>query len=153
MKVAAIQMIAGSNVDDNLSQARDLLAQAANQGAELAVLPEYFCLIGAKDSDKLVIAESFGEGKIQSFLSQMARELGIWLVGGTIPLRSVDPARVRNSTLVFSPNGECVGRYDKIHLFRFDNGDESYDEARECWKAENCQSYSVCHQKMDMNGA
>lgn len=101
MKVAAIQMIAGSNVDDNLSQARDLLAQAANQGAELAVLPEYFCLIGAKDSDKLVIAESFGEGKIQSFLSQMARELGIWLVGGTIPLRSVDPARVRNSTLVF----------------------------------------------------
>ena len=130
MKVAAIQMIAGGNVDDNLSQARVLLAQAANQGAELAVLPEYFCLIGAKDSDKLVIAESFGEGKIQSFLSQMARELGIWLVGGTIPLRSVDPARVRNSTLVFSPNGECVGRYDKIHLFRFDNGDESYDEAR-----------------------
>ena len=130
MKVAAIQMIAGSNVDDNLSQARDLLAQAANQGAELAVLPEYFCLIGAKDSDKLAIAESFGEGKIQSFLSQIARELGIWLVGGTIPLRSVDPARVRNSTLVFSPDGECVSRYDKIHLFRFDNGDESYDEAR-----------------------
>ena len=152
MKVAAIQMIAGSIVDDNLSQARVLLAQAANQGAELAVLPEYFCLIGAKDSDKLAIAESFGEGKIQSFLSQMARELGIWLVGGTIPLRSVDPARVRNSTLVFSPNGECVGRYDKSICFVLTMGMRAMTK-RECWKAENCQSYSVCHQKMDMNGA
>ncbi|HMS27447.1 MAG TPA: carbon-nitrogen hydrolase family protein [Burkholderiaceae bacterium] len=129
MKVAAIQMIAGSNLDDNLSQARELLNKAACQGVELAVLPEYFCLIGSKDSEKLDIAETFGEGKIQSFLSQIATELGIWLVGGTIPIRTVDPQRVRNSTLVFSPNGECVSRYDKIHLFRFDNNVESYDES------------------------
>ncbi len=130
MKVAAIQMVAGSNVDDNLSQARNLLIDAANLGAELAVLPEYFCLIGAKDSDKLGISESFGDGKIQSFLSKIGTELGIWVVGGTIPIRTTDPQRVRNSTLVFSPNGECVSRYDKIHLFRFDNGVESYDESR-----------------------
>lgn len=81
MKVAAIQMIAGSNVDDNLSQARDLLAQAANQGAELAVLPEYFCLIGAKDSDKLVIAESFGEGKSNRFCRKWQENWAFgWLV-------------------------------------------------------------------------
>jgi len=130
MKVAAIQMISGSNVDDNLSQARDLLIDASRQEVELAILPEYFCLIGAQDSDKLDIAETFGSGKIQSFLSESAKELGLWLVGGTIPLRTVEPSRVRNSTLVFSPSGACVSRYDKIHLFRFDNGNESYDEAK-----------------------
>jgi nitrilase len=140
MKVAVIQMVSGSNVQANLTQARTLLQSAAHQGAELAVLPEYFCLMGQCDADKLTIGEPFGRGPLQQFLADQARSLGLWLVGGTLPLvpvqtladaaEATDGARVSNSSLVFSPTGECVARYDKIHLFRFDNGLERYDESQ-----------------------
>ncbi len=130
MKVAAIQMVSTGVLSDNLRQARTLLEKAAHDGAELAVLPEYFCLIGQHDADKLAIQEPFGSGPIQQFLGDTARELGMWLVGGTLPLSASSPDRVFNSSLVFNPQGDCVARYDKIHLFRFDNGTEAYDESR-----------------------
>jgi predicted amidohydrolase len=130
MKIAAIQMVSTGILSNNLLQARALLEQAAQAGAELAVLPEYFCLIGQHDADKLAIQEDFGAGPIQQFLGDAARTLGLWLVGGTLPLSSGQPDRVYNSSLVYSPQGDCVARYDKIHLFRFDNGTESYDESR-----------------------
>lgn len=130
MKVAAIQMVSTASVAHNLQQARALLEQAAQAGAELAVLPEYFCLIGQHDTDKLAIREVFGSGPLQTFLAATARDLGLWLVGGTLPLAAPEPDRVYNSSLVYSPQGDCVARYDKIHLFRFDNGVESYDESR-----------------------
>jgi nitrilase len=129
MKIAAIQMVSGTSVERNVVQAGVLLEQAAAQGAELVVLPEYFCLMGLQDTDKLKVQEPFGTGPIQDFLSQSARRLGIWIVGGTLPLATTQPARARNSSLVFHPEGRCVARYDKIHLFRFDNGAESYDES------------------------
>lgn len=137
MKVAAIQMVSGINLSANLAQARLLLQEAAQAGAELAVLPEYFCLMGRRDADKLAIQEPFGQGPIQQFLSDSASELGLWLVGGTLPVSASPQAsageqasgRVFNSSLVFSPAGRCVARYDKMHLFRFDNGVESYDES------------------------
>ena len=129
MKMAAIQMVSQTSVDRNLVQAGQLLEQAAAQGAELAVLPEYFCLMGLQDSDKLKVQESFGSGPIQDFLSQTAQKLGLWIVGGTLPLATAEAARARNSSLVFNPDGQCVARYDKIHLFKFDNGQESYDES------------------------
>lgn len=129
MKVAAIQMVSGVSLDHNLSQARALLDQAAVAGAELAVLPEYFCFMGSSDRDKLVVAETPGLGTVQAFLSDTARELGIWLVGGTLPMATEDPEHASNACLVYSPKGEAVARYDKIHLFRFDNGRERYDEA------------------------
>ena len=131
MKIAAIQMVSVPHVADNLAQARTLLQQAAALGAELAVLPEYFSTMGMRDSDKLALAERFGSGAAQDFLSATARELGLWIVGGTLPLGcadSGDAQRVRNSSLVYDPSGACVARYDKVHLFRFDNGRESYDE-------------------------
>ena len=138
MKVAVIQMVSGTDVQSNLARAHALLNQAAQAGAELAVLPEYFCLLGQFDADKLAIQEPSGDGPIQRFLANAARELGLWVVGGTVPLSvpvapsgGADAAnRVFNSTLVFSPQGDCVARYDKIHLFRFDNGREKYDESR-----------------------
>ncbi len=130
MKVAMVQMVSGADVAANLEQAARLIAQAGNQGAELVVLPEYFCLIGNRDADKLAIQEAPGRGPLQDFLAQTARQAGVWLVGGTIPLSSNDPTRVFNSTLVFNPQGQVVARYDKMHLFRFDNGQESYDESR-----------------------
>ena len=129
MKMAAIQMVSGASVERNLAQAGQLLEQAAAQGAELAVLPEYFCLMGLQDTDKLKVQETFGAGPIQDFLSRSARMLGLWIVGGTLPLATAEPARARNSSLAFDPAGQCVARDDKIHLFRFDNGRESYDES------------------------
>ena len=129
MKMAALQMVSGTDLSANLATARRLLEQAAHLGAELAVLPEYFCLMGQRDADKLTLAEQPGHGPIQAMLSQAARELGLWVVGGTLPIATPDPARVANTTLVFNPQGECAARYDKIHLFRFDNGRERYDEA------------------------
>ena len=133
MKVAALQMVSGTGRDANLARARDLLENAARQGAELAVLPEYFCLLGHGDEAKLQIREQPGQGPIQDFLARTARELGLWIVGGTLPLAAPDEAgaaRAYNSTLVYAPPGECVARYDKMHLFRYDNGREHYDEAR-----------------------
>src|SRR3954471_2607832 len=130
MKVAAIQMVSGTGVAGNLSAARVLLEEAAGAGAELAVLPEYFCLMGHKDSDKLAVRERWGGAPIQSFLRETARELKIAIVGGTLPLQARDDAHVRNTSLAFSSGGELLARYDKIHLFKFDNGRERYDEAR-----------------------
>ena len=142
MKTAAIQMVSAPTLQANLDSALGLLTQAAQQGAELAVLPEYFCLLGQRDTDKLGIQEVYGQGTIQQFLSDTARSLGLWIVGGTLPLTigqtqpesAAAPAaraeQVYNSSLAFSPAGLCVARYDKIHLFRFDNGQERYDESR-----------------------
>ncbi|MBC5763609.1 carbon-nitrogen hydrolase family protein [Ramlibacter albus] len=130
MKVAALQMVSAASVDANLRSARELVAQAASAGAELAVLPEYFCLMGRKDTDKLDVREAFGSGAIQQCLSEAAREHRVWLVGGTLPLEAGDAQHVRNTSLVFGPDGERVARYDKIHLFKFENGREKYDESR-----------------------
>jgi predicted amidohydrolase len=130
MKVAALQMVSGLTLEGNLGAARELLQQAAQAGCELAVLPEYFCLLGRKDTDKLALREQAGEGRIQQFLADGAREFGLWLVGGTLPLQAADEGHVRNTTMVYAPDGRRVARYDKIHLFRYDNGRERYDEAR-----------------------
>lgn len=129
MKVAAIQMVSGISLDANLSEALRLLRLAATAGAELAVLPEYFCFMGARDEDKLVIAETEGLGRVQDFLSDAARDLRLTLVGGTLPMASEDPTHAFNASLVFDPRGQRVCRYDKIHLFRYDNGRERYDES------------------------
>ena len=130
MKVAAIQMVSAIAREANLARAHALLAEAAAGGAELAVLPEYFYALGARDTDKLALRETPGDGVVQRFLADAAREFGLWIVGGTLPLDAGDAAHVHNSSLAYSPQGDCVARYDKIHLFFFDNGSERYDEGR-----------------------
>lgn len=130
MQVAALQMVSDVQVATNLQAAQELIAQAAQQGAELVLLPEYFCILGHKDTDKLAIQEPEGKGPIQAFLARMALQYQVWIVGGTLPLSCGLPGRVRNSSLVFNPLGKQIARYDKIHLFAFDNGKENYDESR-----------------------
>jgi nitrilase len=130
MKIAALQMISTPSVERNLDAARSLIGRAASEGAELAVLPEYFCFMGKSDRDKLAIAEPLGDGPIQRALGEEARRHRLWLIAGTLPLASGEEGRVMNANLVFSPEGERVARYDKIHLFRYDNGREQYDEGR-----------------------
>ena len=130
MKVAAIQMVSGVSRDANLSRAHALLRQAAEAGAELAVLPEYFGAMGLRDTDKLALRETPGAGVVQDFLANAAREFELWIVGGTLPLAAGDEAHVFNSSMAWSPDGERVARYDKINLFFFDNGSERFDERR-----------------------
>jgi predicted amidohydrolase len=128
--VAAIQMVSSPDVEENIATARRLLAEAAGQGAQLVALPEYWPIMGRVDTDKVGHAEQPGSGPIQDFLAEQAREHGFWLIGGTLPLQSGDSARVLNTTIVLDPQGRPAGRYDKIHLFGFNKGTESYDEAR-----------------------
>jgi nitrilase len=128
-KVAAIQMVSGPEVQANLDAAGQLIAEAVSQGASLVALPEYFCVMGMRDSDKVALRETLDNGPVQAFLASTAARHGVWLVGGTTPLACPDPARVRNACLVYDERGRRVGRYDKIHLFGFESGPERYDEA------------------------
>ncbi|HDR8934832.1 TPA: carbon-nitrogen hydrolase family protein, partial [Burkholderia vietnamiensis] len=129
-RVAALQMVSTPDVARNLADAGHLIEQAAADGAQLVLLPEYFCFMGHRDTDKLALAEPYRDGPIQQFLAQAAQRHRVWVIGGTLPLQAPEPDRVLNTTLVFDPSGREAARYDKIHLFNFEKGDESFDEAR-----------------------
>ena len=130
VRVAAVQLASGPSVAANLNEARRLIAMAAKQGAKLVALPEYFAIMGMQDTDKVKVREAEGTGPIQQFLAETAKKHKIWLVGGSVPLMSGDPNRVRNSSLVYDDKGKLVARYDKIHLFGFEMGKEHYFEQR-----------------------
>ena len=130
VKVAAIQMASGPYVLANLSEAERLIEIAVNQGAKLVALPEYFAIMGLKNTDKVAVSEVDGKGPIQDFLSKTAKKHGIWIIGGSIPLKSNYPNKVRNSCLVYDDKGKQVARYDKIHLFGLNLGNEHYHEEK-----------------------
>jgi len=129
--VAAIQMTSSHVVADNLAAAAGLLREAKDLGAEIACLPENFSFIGLHDADKVQVAEADGEGPVQSFLSETARELKMWILGGTIVIRGNGAVRVANSSLLIDAAGKRVARYDKIHLFdvTIPGRDEQYRES------------------------
>jgi len=129
-RVGLVQMVSTPVVAENLDAAEKLIAQAAAQGAKLVALPEYFCILGLRDTDKVAAKEKDGAGPIQEFLAATARRHGVWLVGGSVPLECVDPGKVRNSCLIYDSEGRRVARYDKIHLFGLDLGAERFDEGR-----------------------
>jgi nitrilase len=129
-KVAAVQMVSEPDVQTNLAAAGELIARAAGEGARLVALPEYFCILGLRDRDKVMVREADGRGPIQDFLAAAAARNKVWLVGGSAPLECADPDKVRNSCLVFDDAGRRVARYDKIHLFGFDLGEERFQESR-----------------------
>ncbi|QWD81319.1 carbon-nitrogen hydrolase family protein [Polynucleobacter sp. MWH-S4W17] len=129
LKIASIQMVSTPDLRENLSTASRLVVAAAAEGAQLAVLPEYFCLMGLKDTDKVRARESIGSGPIQEQLSDIAQQNNIYLVAGTIPLEAKDSNKVLNTSLVFNPAGEQISRYDKIHLFGFQTATERYQES------------------------
>ncbi len=170
VRVAGVQMVSTTDVQQNLRAAAALIAQAADGGAQLVALPEYFCLMGQLDTDKVALREPDGQGPIQDFLANQARQHRVCLVGGTVPLVAPDsderraapsssraPAgggraatggepihdRVLNSLLVYGPSGERVARYDKIHLFRFVRGKEDYDEARTIAPGDEVASFKL----------
>lgn len=128
--VAAIQMVSTPVLQENFNTAQRLVAAAAGQGAQLVLLPEYWPIMGMHEADKLTCAEALDQGPIQALMAQLAREHAIWLIGGTLPMIADEAGKVLNTTLVYGPDGQRVSRYDKIHLFSFSQGEESYDEAR-----------------------
>ena len=129
-RIAALQMVSAPEVGPNLEAAGRLIAAAAAQGAQLVALPEYFCLLGRHEMDKVKVREQDGAGPIQDFLAEAALKNRVWLVGGTLPVECDDPARVRSACLLFDDAGRRIARYDKIHLFAFARGAEKYDETR-----------------------
>jgi nitrilase len=122
-------MVSTPDIAQNMASAARLIAEAKQQGAELVLLPEYWAIMGLHEEDKVSQAEHLPQGRIQDFMAGMAREHQVWLIGGTLPLVA-EPGKVFNTTLVYDPQGQSVGRYDKIHLFGFTKGAESYDESR-----------------------
>src|SRR6202166_169886 len=132
VKVAALQMTSAADVAVNLELAARLLAQARAAGARVAVLPENFSFMGLRDADKRTIAEPDGDGPVQRFLSQQARELGLWIVAGTTPIVQEAAGRGAAACLVYGDDGRRAARYDKIHLFDVDipGKTESYRESR-----------------------
>ena len=116
-QVASIQMASSPNINANLLEAERMIEEAARKGAELIVLPENFAIMGVHETDKLKEQETPGSGPIQDFLFRQAQRHKVWLVGGTIPLRSSVEEKIRAACLLINPQGEQVARYDKMHLF------------------------------------
>lgn len=142
MTVAVIQMVSGEDIATNLVHARRLLEQAADEGARLAVLPENFAAMGKINPANIAALEAQQQGPILSWLAQTARELGLWIVGGTLPLLPVGQTAGKPcaSSLVFNGFGECVARYDKLHLFDAAVGDQqgSYKESERYARGQTC---------------
>lgn len=129
-RIAAVQMVSGPDIAENLREAGRLIAEAAARGAKLIALPEYFPLISGNETDKVHAREKDGAGPLQDFLRETAMKNKVWLAGGSIPLEASVPDKVRNTCLVFDDAGRRVARYDKIHLFGFQPGTERYNESQ-----------------------
>lgn len=129
-KIAGIQMASGPNVTANLSEAEKLIEIAVEQGAKLIALPEYFAIMGMRDTDKVKAAEKEGQGPIQHFLADIAKKHAIWVVAGSVPLQSETEDKIYNACLVYNDQGQCIARYNKIHLFGLNLGNETYHEEK-----------------------
>ena len=131
VRAAAIQMNSGADVQQNLQTIDGLLEDAASRGVAIAFLPENLAIMGVRDEDKLQHAESPGSGPIQEFLADAARRHKLWVVAGSLPLRSPQEGKCYGASIVYDSNGEASHIYRKIHLFDVDlpGRDERYRES------------------------
>ena len=144
IKVAAIQMISGISPQDNLDSAEKLVTEAADAGAQLAVLPEFFIRIAnTSDTEFNTIVEQLGAGQIQTRLANIACKNKIFLVAGTIPIKSSTDNKCYNTALVYNPEGELISHYHKIHLFKYDNGEHKFDEGVNFVHGEKIASFEI----------
>ena len=145
VKVAIVQMVSGTQVAENVRTMQQLVQQAAAEGSEWIVLPEYWPIMGQDDQDKVVVAEKFGDGPLQSVLRELATNLSIVLFGGTIPLQSTDHSKILNTMMVYGPSGELLSFYHKMHLFGFNSGQESYTEANTIMRGLDVPELKINH--------
>jgi nitrilase len=130
VKLAAVQMVSGPEVAPNLEAAARLIGAAAAAGARLVALPENFYIIGRHEGDKVKARERDGSGPIQDFLREISLKHRVWVLAGTVPIETKNPNLIRSASMLYDDAGKRVARYDKMHVFKFDGGDERYDEAR-----------------------
>jgi nitrilase len=124
IKVAALQLVSSNNLDENLATTQRLIAGLHQQDVKMVVLPENFAVFGAAAQRAIGVREAAADAPIRNFMARMARQYGIWLVGGTIPICDhPDDSRPYSSCLIFNDDGEQVARYNKIHLFDVDVAD------------------------------
>lgn len=145
VKVAIVQMVSGTEVAQNVRTMQRLVQKAAAEGAEWVVLPEYWPIMGQDDQDKVVVAEKFGDGPLQSVLRELATNLSIVLFGGTIPLQSTDHSKILNTMMVYGPSGELLSFYHKMHLFGFNSWQESYAEANTIMRGLDVPELKINH--------
>ena len=145
VKVAIVQMVSGTQVAENVRTMQQLVQQAAAEGSEWIVLPEYWPILGQNDQDKVAVAEKFGDGPLQSVLRELAANLGIVLFAGTIPLQSTDHSKILNTMMVYGPSGELLSFYHKMHLFGFNSGQESYAEANTIMRGLDVPELKINH--------
>jgi nitrilase len=153
MKAAAVQMTSTRDVAANLREAGRLVAEAASGGAELVVLPENFSFLGATDADRVAAVEPFRDGPAQHFLAETAKRHGIFIVGGTIPIRDSGKERASSRSLLVGPDGKVVAHYDKIHLFDVDIPDrpnERYSESATTLAGTRVVSAATPHARIGM---
>lgn len=143
-RVAVAQMCSVDDLQENLTAAAKLIHKASAQQAELVALPENFAFLGRSDDDKCRFAEHFGRGVIQDFLAEQAVRHRMWILAGSVPIRADEDyadkvEKVYASSLLFNSDGNCVARYDKIHLFDValpGDSDERYQESATLYAGE-----------------
>ncbi|MFL9925487.1 carbon-nitrogen hydrolase family protein [Herbaspirillum lusitanum] len=150
-KVAAVQMVSTPDVAQNFEAAARQVAAAAEQGARLVLLPEYWPIMGMHERDKMAHAEQNGQGRIQDFMAGLAERHQLWLIGGTLPMVAREEGKVLNTSLVYDPSGKQAARYDKIHLFSFVKGEESYNEARTIEYGDTVQTFEAPFGKVGLS--
>ena len=149
LNIASIQMVSTPDLNENLDTASRLVKEAAHAGAKVIALPEYFCMMGMKDTDKVKVCESYGNGPIQEKLASLAKDYQIYLVAGTIPLEAKATGKVLNTTLAFNPSGKEIARYDKIHLFGFQTKTERYQESETIEAGNTPGILKISHNQQD----
>jgi len=130
--IAAIQMVSSDDLEDNLKTTKSLVEKAASQGAKMLVLPENFALMASSSKQITDVKETLGEGRVQSFLAELARNNNIWIIAGSLPITSPDSSRAYACCLVYDDSGKLVNNYNKIHLFDVDTPDKKqrYKESK-----------------------
>ena len=128
MRAAIVQLCSSDDLPHNLETTREGVLEARGRGAELVALPENFAFM-RREGSPFPCAQG-PDGELVVFLADLAREAGVWLLGGSFPESIENDSRVYNTSLVFDPSGQEVARYRKIHLFDVDLGEARYRESK-----------------------
>ena len=131
-KVSAIQLNSGPNIKVNLYDVKTYIEKISDTKTEIVILPENFALMPENDNDYIKFSENLDDGQIQNYISDLARRYKLWIVAGTIPVKSSDSERVMASTITYDDTGRRVSLYNKIHLFdvTLPKSKESYNESK-----------------------
>lgn len=130
LKAACVQLHNGPDMEKNLVASMRYVREAAAEGAQLVCTPEYTCLMRDIGGDRLTTARQEEDHKVLKYYRELAKELGIWILLGSISIK-VERDKINNRSFLIDANGDIVSRYNKIHLFDVDlpNG-QSFRESK-----------------------